>query len=217
MNASMHLFARASACLCLVALTGCVTMNAGLDNSAGRKTVYTDATTTSQQVAGVGVESQDVISMTDRMMRDILATPTIAGRNVAPRIIVDSEYFMNDSSSRINKNAITDRLRVELNRSAAGRMVFLGRHYGDMVAKERELKREGGADAGTIRTTKAQAGADFRLGGRITSLDAASKSSGTVSRYHQITFELIDLEYGNIAWSGLYEFRKEAQDDVVYR
>ncbi len=210
--------ARAAAALgAAFALSGCVTMNAGLDNSAGRKTVYSDVATVSKQVAGVGVESQDVVSMTDQMMRDILATPQIAGREKAPRIVVDSAYFMNDSASRINKNAITDRLRVELNRSASGRMVFLGRHYGDMVAKERELKRDGGADAGTIRSTQAQAGADFRLGGRIVSMDAKSAKSGTVSRYHQITFELIDLELGNIAWSGLYEFKKEAQDDVVYR
>lgn len=174
-----------------VLVTGCATTNPGLDNSAGRKTVYTDATTTSSQVAGVGVESQDVISMTDKMMRDILATPQIAGRSTPPRIIVDSEFFMNDSSSRINKNAITDRLRVELNRSASGRMVFLGRHYGNMVAQERELKREGAADAGTIRSTNAQAGADFRLGGRITSLDAASARSGVVSRYHQISSKVI--------------------------
>jgi hypothetical protein len=208
----------AVAAVALVALvTGCATPHAGLDNSPGRKTVYTDASTTSAQVAGVGVESQDVISMTDKMMRDILATPQIAGRTTAPRIVLDAEYFMNDSASRINKNAITDRLRVALNRSAAGRMVFLGRHYGNMVAHERELKREGGADAGTVRSTRAQAGADFRLGGRITSMDAASSRSGVISRYHQITFELIDLELGNIAWSGLYEFRKEAQDDVVYR
>ena len=36
-------------------------------------------------------------------------------------------------------------------------------------------------------------------------------------RLGELSFELIDLELGNIAWSGLYEFRKEAQDDVVYR
>ncbi len=198
-------------------LTGCATVNQGLDNNGGRKTVYSDATTTSAQVAGVGVESQDVISMTDKMMRDILSTPQISGRTTPPRIILDSAYFTNDSSSRINKNTITDRLRVELNRSASGRLIFLSRHYGDMVEKERELKRGGATDKGTIRSTKAQAGADFRLGGRITSLDATSTKSGTTSRYHQITFELIDLEFGNIAWSGLYEFRKEAQDDIVYR
>jgi hypothetical protein len=212
----MNPITRLAALAGALVLAGCATTS-GLDNSAGRQTVYTDASTTSSKVAGVGVESQDVISMTDKMLRDILATPGIAGRSVAPRIVIDADYFMNDSASRINKNAITDRLRVELNRAAGGRMVFLGRHYGDMVAKERELKREGGADGGTIRSTKAQAGADFRLGGRITSLDAASQRNGTLSRYHQITFELIDLELGNIAWSGLYEFKKEAQDDVVYR
>lgn len=217
MTTSLTLARLGLAAAAALSLSACVTTNAGLNNTAARPTTYVDAATASSKVAGVGMESQDVISMTDEMLRDILATPEIAGRGKAPRIIIDAAYFSNDSSSRINKNAITDRLRVALNRSAQGRMVFLGRHYGDMVAKERELKREGGADAGTLRATKAQAGADFRLGGRIVSMDAASTKNGTVSRYHQITFELIDLEYGNIAWSGLYEFRKEAQDDVVYR
>jgi PBP1b-binding outer membrane lipoprotein LpoB len=199
----------------LLGLAACSTPN--LDNSAGRRTVYQDVATVSNTVAGVGMESQDIVSMTDRMMRDILANPAIAGRATPPRIIIDSEYFANDSSSRINKNSITDRLRVELTRAAQGRLVFVARHYGDMVSREREAKRNGDTDRGTIRTTKAKAGADFRLGGRITSLDANSKSTGTVSRYHQITFELVDLEYETIAWSGLYEFKKEAQDDVLYR
>jgi hypothetical protein len=201
----------------LLALAGCAGMNQGLDNSAGRPSVYTDAGTTSGRVAGVGVESQDVLSMTDRMVRDILATPQIAGRSTPARVIIDAEYFTNDSSNRINKNVITDRLRVELNRAAGGRIVFVARHYGNMVAREREMKREGAVDAGTIRATRAQAGADFRLGGRISSLDAQSTRTGTVSRFHQITFELVDLEQGSIPWSGIYEFRKEAQDDIVYR
>jgi PBP1b-binding outer membrane lipoprotein LpoB len=196
-------------------LAGCATSN--VDNSAGRKAVYQDVSTQSATVAGVGVESQDVVSMTDKMIRDILANPQIAGRSTPARIIIDSAYFSNDSSSRLNKNAITDRLRVELNRAANGRLVFVARHYGDMVQNERDAKRSGQTDAGTIRSTKATAGGDFRLGGRITSMDAASTTSGNVSRYHQITFELIDLEYGTIAWSGLYEFKKEARDDVIYR
>ncbi|HEY8607795.1 MAG TPA: penicillin-binding protein activator LpoB [Noviherbaspirillum sp.] len=205
-----------AAALCGSALlTGCATTN--LDNSAGRKTVYQDVATRSDKVAGVGIESQDVVSMTDTMIRDILSTPQIARRATPPRIIIDSAYFTNDSSSRINKNSITDRLRVELNRASQGRLIFVARHYGNMVENEREAKRSGQADAGTIRATKAQAGGDFRLGGRITSLDAASKTTGDVSRYHQITFELIDLEYGTIVWSGLHEFKKEARDDILYR
>ncbi|MBQ5938890.1 MULTISPECIES: penicillin-binding protein activator LpoB [unclassified Massilia] len=199
----------------VLALSGCATSN--LNNSAGSRVVYQDVSTTSTQVAGVGMEAQDIVSSTDKMVRDILSNPAIAGRTTPPRIIIDSEYFANDSSSRVNKNLITDRLRIELNRAAQGRLVFVARHYGDMVSKEREAKRSGETDRGTIRSTKAKAGADFRLGGRITSLDANSARTGTLSRYHQISFELIDLEYETIAWSGMFEFKKEAQDDVLYR
>ncbi len=116
----------------------------------------------------------------------------------------------------MNKKLVTDRLRIQLNRAANGRMVFVGRHYANMVESERALKRDGAVDGGTIRTTQATAGADFRLGGAITSLDARS-SSGAISRYHQMTFEMIDLELGPIVWSGMYEFKKSAQDDVIYR
>nr|WP_315398399.1 penicillin-binding protein activator LpoB [uncultured Duganella sp.] len=212
-------FARRAAALgAAAALAGCAPAPvANLNNSAGRPVMYQDVASASPTTAGVGVESQDVVSMTDRMMRDILATPAISGRATAPRIIIDSEYFTNDSSSRINKNTITDRLRVELNRASAGRLVFVARHYGDMAARERDAKRNGEADGGTVRQTKARAGGDFRLGGRITSLDAMKKGTGAISRYHLITFELIDLEQETIAWSGSFEFKKEAQDDILYR
>lgn len=199
----------------LACLTGCASPN--LDNSPGRRVMYQDVSSPSATVAGVGVESQDVVSMTDKMVRDILSNPQVSGRGVAPRVVIDSEYFSNESSSRINKNAITDRLRIELNRASNGRLVFVALHYGDMIDKERERKRDGLADRGTLRTTKATAGGDFRLGGRITSLDAASTSSGNVSRYHQIIFEMMDLELGTIVWSGIYEFKKEARDDILYR
>lgn len=203
-----------------IALVAAVTVTAcggnPVNNTAGRATVYEDPGT-SGRVQGIGLESQDLVSMTDRMMRDMMQNPQLAGRSPSPRIIIDSEYFRNESSSRINKNSITDRLRVELNRAANGRMVFVGRHYSDMVESERDLKRSGVTDAGTIRQTQATAGADFRLGGRITSLDAMDTRSGESSRYHQVIFEMVDLEYGTIVWSGIYEMRKSAQDDIIYR
>jgi PBP1b-binding outer membrane lipoprotein LpoB len=212
MNRTSKLIAIASGAMLL---TGCP--SATLDNSAGRRTVYQDVASISPTTAGVGVESQDVVSMTDRMMRDILATPAVAGRATAPRIALDSADFRNDSSSRINKNVITDRLRIELSRAAQGRIVFVSSEHNAMIEREREAKRSGKTDAGTIRATKATAGVDYRLVGRINSLDAASRSSGAVSRYHQITFELIDMELGTVVWANMYEFKKEAQDDILYR
>lgn len=194
-------------------VSGCAST---IENTKGQPTVYEDVSTTGS-VGGIGIESQDVVAMTDQMMRDMLANPMLTGRSLPPRIIIDNEYLKNESTSVINTNMLTDRLRIELNRAANGRMIFVGRHFSDMVQKERDLKRDGTVDGGTIRQTAAQAGADFRLGGRIASLDAIDRNTGTQSRYSQITFEMVDLELGTIVWSGLYEMRKAARDNVVYR
>ena len=196
-------------------LSAC-TSTMDINDSKGRATVYED-TSRVGKVAGVGIESQDITSMTDKMMRDMLTNPLLVRQAKPPRVIIDSEYFYNESSSRINKNMITDRLRVGLNRASNGKMVFVGRHYSNMVEKERQLKRSGVTDAGTIRKTKATAGGDYRLGGRITSQDAFNPKSGMVSRFTQITFEMIDLEYGTIIWSGIYDYKKAAQDNILYR
>lgn len=214
--------------LTLVTLIGCAspppyTQSTGVDSSPGRPTVYEDVKSPGR-VAGIGLESQDVASMTDKMMGDMLATPVLANRSQPPRVIIDSEYFRNESSSRINKNIITDRLRVNLNRASQGRMIFVGRHYADMVEKERSLKRgadgAGGVpvvDRGTIKASKLTLGGDFRLGGRITTLDAVDTASGMASRTHQIIYEMVDLETGMIVWSGIYDFKKTARDNIIYR
>ncbi|MBX9633968.1 MAG: penicillin-binding protein activator LpoB, partial [Magnetospirillum sp.] len=116
-----------------------------------------------------------------------------------------------------NRNTITDRLRVGLQRASQGRMQFVGRHYANMVQSERNLKRQGVVDKGKNPTAQAQKGGDYRLGGRITSLDARDAKSGMTQRYTQIIFEMADLESGEIVWSGIYEFSKAATDDVIYR
>lgn len=185
-------------------------------NAAGSPTVQLDPNTRGP-VAGVGIEGQDIISMTDRMMRDMLRSPVIAGQTTPPQIIIDSQYFTNESSQRLSLNAIVDRLRIGLTNASQGRMVFVSRESAAMVAQERELKRQGTTDVATTGLARAQAGSDYRLRGRITSLDSRDPRSGMVQRYSQITFEMIDMERGVIVWGGLYEFARAAADDIVYR
>jgi hypothetical protein len=199
-------------------LVGCTTTTYTYPvvNAPGTPTTYQDPSTRGP-VSGVGIEAQDIISMTDRMVRDMLGNPALAGAKTPPRVILDAEYFRNESASRLNVNSITDRLRVSLNRSSQGRMTFVARHFADMVAREREIKRQGVVDQGTTGLTRAQQGGDYRMGGRITSLDSRSAATGQIQRYNQITFEMVDLESGQIVWSGIYEFLKSAQDDVIYR
>ncbi|MDB5452967.1 MAG: hypothetical protein JWO33_1545 [Caulobacteraceae bacterium] len=182
----------------------------------GSATVYRDVTAPSA-VGGVGTESQDIISMSEAMARDLLTVPQLMNMATPPRIIVDSKYFRNESSEIIDKALITDRIRVGLSRAAQGRMRFIGREYAGAVAEERELKDTGAVDVATTGRTKAQAGADYRLVGRIGTRDAIDTRTGVTSRYSQYTFELLDMEYGELIWSNIYEFKKENRDDVVYR
>ena len=211
-NGLIHLCATAFA---LVALAGCATSP---QNAAGLAPAVVNPAI-GGPIKGIGIEGHDIISMSDQMMRDMLSVPRLtqsqAGK--APRVIVDAQYFANDSSQPINRNIITDRLRVSLNRAASGRMSFVGRQFAAAVEAERQLKRTGTTDIGTTGLTKATMGADYRLGGRISSLDQKSAKSGMVSRYTQITFEMFDLESSEIVWSGIYEFERVAADDVMYR
>lgn len=200
----------------LISMQGCMIQTTRVDDSPGKASMYEDITSPGT-VAGVGVESQDITSMTDRMMRDMLSNPSLAGRKIAPRVIVDDSNFVNESSSIINKKLITERLMVNLNRTANGRMVFLERQAAAMVEKERTLKRQGIVGSGTLGNAAAPAGADFSLTGRIMSLSSTSATSGKMSRYHQISFKMVDLETGIVVWTGLYEFKKTAQDDIIYR
>src|SRR5690606_39819766 len=97
-------------CSTMALLSACATT--GVNNSAGRATVYEDVRTSSSIVQGIGIESQDIVAVTDRMMRDMLANQLLAGRSPAPRVIIDSQYFTNESSSRIK-----DRKSTRLNSS----------------------------------------------------------------------------------------------------
>lgn len=198
-----------------VALGSASCTTTGVQNAAGTPTTYQDVGTRGP-VSSVGIESQDIVSMTDKMARDMLQVPALANASRPPRVIIDARYFKNESDQPLNKDLIVERLAVELQRAAHGRMAFVGRRYAAAVEHERALKRAGKVDVATTGLTRAAAGADYRLTGEITSLDAGV-SNGMHSSYHEIFFHMIDLETGIVVWSGLYEFKKAGQEDVIYR
>jgi hypothetical protein len=187
--------------------------------ASGVSAHYSDPAKSSdvQGVQGVGIESYDIIRMTDEMIRDMLAHPFWSASESSPKVIIDSEYFINEGSTRINKRLITDRMRVELNKAARGQLIFIGREYLNMILKEAELKQLGlmGQEK-TIDEIRIYE-ADYRLGGRISSMDAINPKTGAFSRFHQILFEMINLKTGAIVWSGSYSFKKTAQEDIIYR
>lgn len=199
-----------------VTMTACAPMHGTrVDDNAGRQTAYQDPRSQGAIRGGVGIESQDIVSMTDEMMRDILATPVLVNRSTPAKVVIDSSDFKNESSARIDKDLITNRLRVSLNRSAAGRMVFIGRRNIASVEAERELRNQGIVDQGTRQAAAATRSWDFKLVGSINSQDIMN-TAGDKSRSIAITFEMIDIN-GELVWSGMHEMSKVGRDDVIYR
>jgi len=185
-------------------------------NAGGMRTVDYDPAMVGP-VQGVGLEGHDIVNMSDQMVRDMLANPLIGGNMASPRVVIDAEYFLNESAQRINPSIFTDNLRVNLQRAANGRIRFVSRESFDMVAGERDMKRTGVTDTGTLVAAKAQLGADYRLRGRITSTEQIQASAGVIQRYNQVVFEMVDLENSEIIWTGMYNVARAGADDVIYR
>ncbi len=169
-------------------------------------------------ISGIGIESRDIDAMADQVVRELMSRADLVKAAEPPRIVVDSEAFRNDSTQRIDRNMITDALRASFNRAAAGRIRFVSRESMALVMRERELKRSGTADVGTRGLTRAIAGLDFQMIGKMTSLDTRDGKSGLTQRRTQIVFELVDLETGEVPWtSQSYVILRASGDDIVYR
>ena len=186
------------------------------ENASGKNAYYIEPEQESD-IAGVGIDSRDISLMTSKMMQDILEAAVFLNAKTPPKVIIDAEYFKNEGSTRIDKNLITDKLRNGLNRAAAGKMIFIGREYLKMLMQELALKQSGITGDENDKAESQVYAADYRLGGRISTLDKVNPKEGTFSRYHQILFEMIDLKTGAIVWSNAYDFKKVAQEDIIYR
>ena len=201
-----------SGMLCLS--SGCTTYTTGVvDKPSDRPTRYVPVGTPTPRSGSVGIESQDIVSMTDKMVRDMLASPVLVRQDKAAVVVVDHTYFANDSSQRMNKRLIVDRLRTELFRAAKGRIRFIARHADKMVRDE-QAKRQQGTVAGVAKTLLPTA--SYRLSGRFQNL-AGGDTNGNRDNYVQVLFEMIDLNNGELVWSEMYEFKKSSREAIMYQ
>ncbi len=190
--------------------TGCA--NRGVQNPSGVPVTEMKADERGF-VAGTGIESQDLVAVTDKMARNILGIPEIANAKAVPRIALDP--VINDTRFAINKDIFNDRIRTKLNEHANGRVRFLARERMKTLERERELKQSGAVTASSDPNVVEFKGADYFLTGKLSGM--SGRTSQGVSDYVLYTFQLIDARTSEIVWEGSSEIKKQGLEDAAYR
>ena len=164
-------------------------------------------------VAGTGVESQDLVTVTDKMARGILGVPEIANATARPYIVLDP--VINETRFPINKDIFNDRILNQLLEHAAGKVRFLARDRMKALERERDLKRAGQVTASADPNAVEFRGADFLLTGKLQGM--TTRTSAGTSDYVMYSFELINARTSEIVWRGSSEIKKQGLEDAAYR
>ncbi|MDP8209163.1 MAG: hypothetical protein P9M05_00010 [Candidatus Stygibacter australis] len=193
----------------IVILGGCAAPSGAVDVRE------VDPSVSIKGVSGLGIESKDIVTMTSKMVTDILSDPKFVSSGKVPKIIIDDRRFMNESNQMINLNMLLDRLRIELMRASNGRLEFVSRENMDIVLEEKKLEMQGYTESDDDYSIYTAA-ADYRMIGKITSLSTTSNKTGIRSNYLQFSFEMLDLDQGLSIWGNIYEVKKYGADDTIY-
>ncbi len=164
-------------------------------------------------VAGTGVESQDLVAVTDKMARSILGIPQIANAAMPPVVVLDP--VENKTRFPINKDIFLTRIRSELNKKSMGKVTFLARDRMAALEKERNLKREGAVTASSDPNVQEFKGADYFLTGSLEGL--STRTAAGTSDYILYAFQLIDARTSAIVWEDNAEIKKQGLEDAAYR
>ena len=164
-------------------------------------------------VGGTGVESQDLVAVTDKMARSVLAIPQIANAATPPIVVLDP--VDNQTRFPINKDIFLTRIRSELNSKCRGKVTFLARDRMAALEKERNLKREGAVTSSSDANVQEFLGANYFLTGSLQGLSTRTKA-GT-SDYILYAFQLIDARTSAIIWEDNAEIKKQGLEDAAYR
>jgi len=145
--------------------------------------------------------SQDVRTVADQMSRAILQLPQIQSAQTPPKIAFLE--VKNNTAQYIDKELFLNKIRTQLMKNAAGKVIFLDRERFDSILAERGLKRDG--VVGTAGA-KMLLGVDYFLTGTLDSIDKAYK--GRRATYTRYAFRLTDAESSAIVWEDEYEIQK---------
>ncbi|MBT3595188.1 MAG: penicillin-binding protein activator LpoB [Verrucomicrobia bacterium] len=193
----------------LVYITGCAS---GVSNPSGVPVTEMQSDERGF-VTGTGIESQDLVSVTDKMARSLVNTPEINDFPGMPRIVLDP--VINNTRFPIQQGIFLTRIRSLLNSRTRGKMRFLARERMDALRAEREMKRTGELTSSSDPNVQEFKGADFFLTGKLDG--QTTRTSAGTSDYVLYSFQLIDARTAEIIWEDFSELKKQGLEDASYR
>ena len=193
----------------VVLLAGCVT---GVQNPNGAPVTHLNADERGF-VEGTGVESQDMVNVTDKMARSILGNPLIAQAPAAPYIVL--QPVENQTRFPINKEIFLTKIRIALLSKAQGKVHFLDRDQMVVLEKEREMKRNGQVTSSSDPTLQEFKGADYFLTGSLQGM--TTRTAAGTSDYILYSFRLRNARTTEIVWEDSAEIKKQGLEDAAYR
>ncbi len=199
-------------CTTAVAVLAAGCASSGVKNPSGIAVTHMNA---DEQgfVAGTGIESQDMVAVTDKMARSILGIPQIANAATPPTIVL--EPVDNQTRFPINKEIFLTRIRGQLNSKARGKVMFLARSQMAALEQERNRKREGQVTASSDPNLQEFKGADYFLTGKLQGM--STRTAAGTSDYVLYDFQLIDARTSGIVWEDQAELKKQGLEDAAYR
>jgi penicillin-binding protein activator len=198
-------------CLAALALTiGCA--SSGVKNPSG--TGVTEMRADEKGfVGGTGVESQDLVAVTDKMARGILEVPQVKNAAAPPVVLLDP--VTNETRFPINKDLFLSRIRVLLNSKSFGKVQFVARERMSAAEEERNRKLSGQVTSTTDPKVVEYKGGDYLLTGKLQGL--STRTAKGTSDYILYAFQLIDARTLVIIWEDFAEIKKQGLEDAAYR
>lgn len=166
------------------------------------------------QVAGTGLESQDIAAAAQKAAQSIVNLPAIAKAAKPPVIMIAP--VANHSASPIDTDLYTTKLRGTLTQYVTDKVRFLAR---DAAAKtnerEQELRESGAVQpGGTVVTRRVGATYDYVLTAEVRGISTANTQGQ--SDYFLVAFKLVDFQ-DMLLWENQYEVKKEGRESSIYR
>ncbi len=168
------------------------------------------------EVGGANLRSQDIRTMADEMTRSIIASGILKNATPENRVSFYMTSLRNDSGDVMDTELILTKIRTGLFKGLGRQVMILDRskQADAEIRKERAAKRAGAVKANPDMRGNL-AGSDFVLKGTIK--DRVLQSGSLKSAYYLVTFELTDLETGELCWTGDYESKFVSEKSVISR